>query len=415
MPMPPPQGPPPGPARRDVVHEHEGGGESSRKRGRDAEGHPTADSGATSGHLGGGNGSVTSSDDDDASTRERPCGEESYPAAAALVALHPDPEDKDSWPAAHGCAGHGTSCFWHARKVWAENCCACNCRNVMVHQKTYLCASCFDGQVRNAGWPCKSVQCTLRYALVREIRQLRYQQASAQQARFAGMPAHGGQPQPSGVWAPTFDDDTVQPPPPPEEPPRPPDPQPHVPQTPWHHAPYSASPAASVRGPPWQTPPQTSAASSAGCGSGPSVGPPWETPPHTSPFVQPGPFGSQWRPPQQPPRYEPHPFSVWSPPWGLPPDGLPRIPYGIPPVWVRPPEYHQMYQWWRSSGRFMHARESLKECLQFIKAVHPDKLVPLPGKPAVMPEQYAAATAATTEANAVRDWIRVQGQQCDEL
>jgi hypothetical protein len=60
----------------------------------------------------------------------------------------------------------------------------------------------------------------------------------------------------------------------------------------------------------------------------------------------------------------------------------------------------------------MHARESLKECLQFIKAVHPDKLVPLPGNPAVMPEQYAAAP---TEANAVRGWIRVQGQQRGEL
>ena len=87
----------------------------------------------------------------------------------------------------------------------------------------------------------------------------------------------------------------------------------------------------------------------------------------------------------------------------------------MPPFWVRPPEYHPMYQWWRFSGRFMHARESLKECLQFIKAVHPDKLVPLPGNPAVMPEQHAAATAATTEANAVRDWIRVQGQQRGEL
>ena len=103
----------------------------------------------------------------------------------------------------------------------------------------------------------------------------------------------------------------------------------------------------------------------------------------------------------------PHPFSAWSPQRALPPDGLLRVPYGIPPCWARTPQLpNRLYEWWGSGGRYMHAKESLKECLLFIKAVHPDKH---------HGEHHEVATVATTEANAVRDWLTVVGHNRGEL
>ena len=63
----------------------------------------------------------------------------------------------------------------------------------------------------------------------------------------------------------------------------------------------------------------------------------------------------------------------------------------------------------------MNAKESLSAAKQFILAAHPDKLVPMPGTSEVTDEQRQHATAAVTEANLVREWIKAQGILRGEL
>jgi hydroxypyruvate isomerase len=75
----------------------------------------------------------------------------------------------------------------------------------------------------------------------------------------------------------------------------------------------------------------------------------------------------------------------------------------------------KLYDWWVKQGRYMNARDSLSAAKQFILALHPDKLVPMPGTSEVTDEQRQHATAAVTEANLVREWIKAQGILRGEL
>ena len=226
----PMNGPPP-----EVVTEPMGTAES-RKRGRDADDPPATGCGATSGRPSGG--------DDDSASSLRWEGAASSTAGSVCAAgvpgsscgafadtgvVPPDWQDSSIWPAPADCMGDGRACFWHSKKVWAENCRGCGVPNEQVNEKEYLCATCFEVHARIQNFTCKGQQCNYRYALARQSRKLRQQELRAAH----GLEPPDFEPQASGVWAQDFDDVRPPPQPPMDEPPHyPPPEQPRMTQVP---------------------------------------------------------------------------------------------------------------------------------------------------------------------------------------